>query len=224
MDIHKILKPEFGNSEETVAIRLDNLMATYRLMANTANDEVLRRIAAVKHDALYDAATKAEIPFFPDYTVNFPDEKPLEDLRATINETQGVRASLQNGRVQQSLSALPESAEKHYLSAIVQLSINNDLAACRAAAVELGKAVALDGTNEAYNLLLMALEREIGAYEARQQAARQKLLDEQTAIEQNREAAQRRRDNIDTTKAIFKYSLIVGAILFVVVMFVSCFV
>ena len=224
MDIHKILKPEFGNSDETVAVKLDNLMATYRLMANTINDEVLGKITVDKHNALSAAATEAEIPFFPTYTVNFPAEKSLEDLRATIDETRGVRSALQNSRVQQSLAALPESAEKHYLSAIVHLSLNDDLATCRAAAIELGKAVALDGTNEAYRLLLTALENEIGAYEARQQAARQKLLDEQTAIEQNRAAAQRRRDNIDTTKAIFKYSLIVGAILFVVVMFVSCFV
>lgn len=189
-DIYQILRVRAGAGKAELQEAYARLADTYRLVRDFAEDRAASELAAKKLERLMAAGEKEGLKLDAPAPAS-GDREELAKLRMALYSSganaQTVRASNLFPRIQQ----LPESAEKHYLTALAMLLTDSSFQGCSNAVPELAAAVKADPGNEAYRGMMDAVRAQLDAYQKHQQE-----LDEKKKKEQNQEL-QRARDRVE---------------------------
>ena len=198
MDIYQILRVRKNADKSELQAKYLRLIDTYQMTATFAEEQEIADIAQNKLNRLLSAGKEcglySECP--ESDTVNTPQTN-ISLIKLALNSSRSDASKLKGSNISGKIDLLPESAEKHYLKAIVTLRLDSSFQGCQTAVLELHNAIKMDPTNEAYTGLLDAVSEQIKDYEQRQ---RQKAAqDERERQDRERQsaaavaAAQRRR-------------------------------
>ena len=198
MDIYEVLRVSTNADKKELQAKYLRMLDSYQLVANFAESPEVAEIARQKIERLQELGKEAKLhDEISESTRIYSTEQEITAIRLTLNSNNSNSALLRGSNISGKIDALPESAEKHYLKAVVLLKIDSSFSGCRNALSEIQAAVKLDPTNEAYRGLMDALDEQFTEYERKQKQLAAKAEQERLERErQSREAvnaAERRR-------------------------------
>lgn len=198
MDIYEVLRVSTNADKKELQAKYLRMLDSYQLVANFAESPEVAEIARQKIERLQELGKEAKLQDeISESTRIYSTEQEITAIRLTLNSNNSNSALLRGSNISGKIDALPESAEKHYLKAVVLLKIDSSFSGCRNALSEIQAAVKLDPTNEAYRGLMDALDEQFTEYERKQKQLAAKAEQERLERErQSREAvnaAERRR-------------------------------
>lgn len=198
MDIYQILRSRRNADKAELQARYLRMLDSYQMTAAFAEEQEIADIARAKLDQLIAAGKECGLyNEHPESDTTITQQTSISSIKLALNSSQADVSKLKGSNISGKIDALPESAEKHYLKAIVLLRIDSSFQGCQNAVAELHKAIELDPSNEAYIGLLDAISEQIRDYGQRQR--NKAIRDERARQEQERRsqqavaAAQRRR-------------------------------
>lgn len=198
MDIYEVLRVSTNADKKELQAKYLRMLDSYQLVANFAESPDVAIIARQKVERLQELGREAGLA---DEAIESPKiyttEQEITAIRLALNSSRSNNVLLRGNSISGRIDSLPESAEKHYLKAVVLLKMDSSFNGCRSALSEVQTAVKLDPTNEAYRGLMDALDEQFSEYERKQKQLAAKAEQERLERErQSREAvnaAERRR-------------------------------
>ena len=198
MNIYQILRVRKNADKTELQSKYLRLLDSYKITATFAEDQEIANIAKAKLNQLVAAGHECGLNnecFEAEETMT--PQTNISSIKLALNSSKSDVSKLRGSNISGRIDSLPESAEKHYLKAVVSLKIDSSFQGCQNAVKELHSAVKLDPTNSAYTSLLDAISEQIKDYEQRQrEKAAQEERDRQERERRSQEAlsaAQRRR-------------------------------
>lgn len=185
MDIYRILRESPSTPLEELEHKYWKMVDSYQLVVDFADDPEVASIAQRKLDQLVKAGQPNWSSRSPDLQFPVSEQADLLAIKLALNSKHSLEGSVTRRRLEDRISNLPESAEKHYLSSILILKTMRGIDGCIRAAAELANAIERDPRNIAYKNLAEALNEQINLYEARLQeehnaAEAERLVRQQT--------------------------------------------
>lgn len=198
MDIYQILRVRKNADKAELQAKYLRMLDSYQMTATFAEDQEVADIARIKLDQLIAAGKECGLyNEQPESDTTITPQTNISSIKLALNSSRSDVSKLRGSNISSKIDALPESAEKHYLKAVVNLRIDSSFQGCQNAVTELHKAIKLDPSNEAYTGLLDAISEQIKDYEQRQRdKAAQDERERQERERRSREAladAQRRQ-------------------------------
>lgn len=198
MDIYEVLRVSTNADKKELQAKYLRMLDSYQLVANFAESPEVAEIARQKIERLQELGKEAKLQDeLSESTRIYSSEQEITAIRLALNSSNSNSVQLRGNNISGKIDALPNSAEKHYLKAVVILRIDSTFNGCRNALSEIQTAVKLDPTNEAYRGLMDALDEQFTEYERKQKQIAAKAEQERLERErQSREAvnaAERRR-------------------------------
>ncbi len=198
MDIYQILRVRRNADVSELQAKYIRLLDSYQMTATFAEDKEIADVAKMKLEQLISAGKECGLYIErPESDTTITTQTSISSIKLALNSSRADVSKLRGSNIMGKIDALPDSAEKHYLKAIVNLRIDSSFQGCQNAINELHKAVKLDPTNAAYTGLLDAISEQVKDYEQRQRdKAAQDERDRQERERQSQAtlaAAQRRQ-------------------------------
>lgn len=195
MDIYQILRMSKDADKDELQEKYLRLLESYQMIVTFAENEEVQEISKKKLEQLITAGK--EYGIHNERSKNqkvFSSQVEIGTIKLALNSNGSDITKLKSSNISGKIDSLPESAEKHYLKAVVSLKIDSTLKGCQGAISELHKAVKLDPTNEAYIGLMDAISEQIEDYEKRQrEKASQDELERRERERRSKEALLRAR-------------------------------
>lgn len=198
MDIYQILRVRKNADKAELQAKYLRMLDSYQMTATFAEEQEIADIAQAKLEQLIAAGKECRLyDEHPESNTTITQQTNISSIKLALNSSRSDVSKLKGSNISGKIDALSESAEKHYLKAVVTLRIDSSFQGCQNAVAELHKAIKLDPSNEAYIGLLDAISEQIRDYEQRQRD--KAVQDERDRQEQERRsqqavaAAQRRR-------------------------------
>lgn len=198
MDIYQILRVRPNLDKAEIQAKYTRMFDTYQLTATFAEDPEIARIAQLKLDQLIKEGKKANLHADACEARGVDSAQvQISTIRLALNSSKADPSKLRSSNISGKIDALPESAEKHYLRAVVSLRIDSSFRGCQNAVNELQRAVKMDSSNTAYPALLDAISEQLRDYEQRQRdraaVAERERQEKERQSQQALAAAQRRQ-------------------------------
>ena len=193
MDIYQILRVRRNADKSELQAKYLRLLDTYQMTATFAEDQEIADIAQKKLESLLAAGKECGLySECPESDTVITPQTNISSIKLALNSSRSDASKLRGSNISGKIDTLPESAEKHYLKAIVTLRLDSTFQGCQTAVSELHNAITLDPTNEAYTGLLDAVSEQIKDYERRQR---------EKAAQDERERQERERQSAATLAA-----------------------
>ena len=187
MDVYQILRVRKNADKAELQAKYLRMLDSYQMTATFAEDQEVADIARIKLDQLIAAGKECGLyNEHPESDTTITPQTNISSIKLALNSSRSDVSKLRGSNISGKIDALPESAEKHYLKAVVNLRIDSSFQGCQNAVTELHKAIKLDPSNEAYTGLLDAISEQIKDYEQRVRDDREKEHQEEK-IEMNKE-------------------------------------
>ena len=169
MDIYQILRVRKDAKKDELQAKYLKLLESYQMIVTFAENEEVLEIAKEKLEQLLSAGKEYGLHNeCSEKQKVFSSQIDIGTIKLALNSNGSDITKLKSSNISGKIDSLPESAEKHYLKAVVSLKIDSTLKGCQSAISELHKAVKFDPTNEAYIGLMDAIGEQIEDYEQRQ--------------------------------------------------------
>lgn len=187
MDIYQILRVQKTADRKELQAKYLRMLDSYQMTATFAEDRAVSEIARRKIEQLIAAGKEYGLDneYFESNTTT-AQQTNISSIKLALNSSECSVDKLRESNMLDRISALPESAEKHYLKSVVMLRIDSSFRGCRDAITELDEALNLDPTNEAYIGLLDAITEQVQDYEQRQKEKADK--EERERLERERKS------------------------------------
>lgn len=198
MDIYEVLRVSTSADKKELQAKYLRMLDSYRLVASFAESPEVAEIAQQKIERLQELGREAQLQDeLVEDTKIYSAEQEITAIRLALNSGSANGAQLRRNNISGKIDALPDSAEKHYLKAIVLLKSDSSFDGCRNALSEIQTAVRMDPQNEAYLGLMDALDEQFTEYEGKQKQiavkAEQERLERERQSREALNAAERRR-------------------------------
>ena len=186
MDIYQILRVSLTADKNELQAKYTRMLDSYQLVVSFADDPDVVKVAKLKLEQLIQAGQKEGL--LTEATEGSDLVTPQQDIFAiklALNSSRANPSTLRSNNISGKIDALPDSAEKHYLKAVVTLKLDRSLTGFQSALRELHQAVKLDSSSSAYSSLLDAIAEQVKEYEQNQRQAAE-------AAERDRQERERR--------------------------------
>lgn len=186
MDIYQILRVRKNAAKAELQAKYLRMLDSYQLTATFAEEQEIANIARGKLEQLIAAGKEYGLDNeHPESNTTITQQTNISSIKLALNSSRSDASKLKGSNIPGKIDALSESAEKHYLKAVVTLRIDSSFQGCQNAVAELHKAIESDPSNEAYIGLLDAISEQIRDYEQRQ-------IDKAEQDERDRQEKERR--------------------------------
>lgn len=194
MDIYQILRVHRDADKSELQARYLRMIDTYQIMADFAENQDVAGIAKSKLTQLIMAGKEQGLyTECPESYIAASPQIEIGAIKLALNSSKSDIVKPKGNNILEKIDALPKSAEKYYLKAIVILKIDSSFQGYKNAIVEIQNAIELDSTNEAYVGLLDAMNEQIKDYE---QSQRDKM------IQDNVERWEREKKSAEALEAV----------------------
>ena len=186
--LRKQLRLSDSCSQEDLQKTCNRYYALYKGVMESSAEESVRSIAKSKLDDLVQQARAEGVRLWEMGEVDF--DQTTANINATVEQElahmSGMLTGAQAKSLNSKIAALPHSAKRYYLSALVIMQgSNSSVESYREAAVKLMSACSEDPENPVYQAALENIKKEIEAYntelQAYKQAKEEELRKEETA-------------------------------------------
>ena len=198
MDVHQILRVSQNADKTELQSKYSRMYDTYQMVVSFAEDPDVIRIARTKLEQLILAGQQFELE--PERIESSPIisiQHDISSIRLALNSSRANPTTLRANGISGKIDKLPDSAEKHYLKAVVALKLDSTFGGCKAAIDEIQRAVELDSSNAAYIGLLDAIGEQLNYYKEKQcniaEAMEHDRIEQERRSQEVLNAAQRRR-------------------------------
>ena len=186
--LRKQLRLSDSCSQEDLQKTCNRYYALYKGVMESSAEESVQSIAKSKLDDLVQQARAEGVRLWEMGEVDF--DQTAANINATVEQElarmSGILTGAQTKLLNSKIAALPHSAKRYYLSALVIMKgSNSSVESYREAAVKLMSACSEDPENPVYQAALENIKQEIEAYntelQAYKQAKEEELRKEETA-------------------------------------------